>query len=82
MKMKAIEKQVGGNHYKEFKIQPIEFIQANDLGFEVGNVIKYSCRYKYKDGIKDLQKAKHYLDLLIEKLQEQDIRNKCDAEHE
>jgi hypothetical protein len=62
----ALNKEVGGNHYKEFRIQPIEFIEGNDLGFSVGNVIKYVCRYKYKNGKEDLLKAKHYIELLIE----------------
>ena len=62
----ALEEQVGGNHYKEFRIQPIEFIEGNDLGFAVCNVIKYVCRYKHKNGKEDLLKAKHYIDLLIE----------------
>jgi hypothetical protein len=62
----ALNKEVGGNHYKEFRIQPIEFIEGNDLGFSVGNIIKYVCRYKYKNGKEDLLKAKHYIELLIE----------------
>ncbi len=62
----ALNTEVGGNHYKEFRIQPIEFIEGNDLGFAVGNVIKYVCRYKYKNGKEDLLKAKHYIELLIE----------------
>ena len=62
----ALNKEVGGNHYKEFRIQPIEFIEGNNLGFAVGNVIKYVCRYKYKNGKEDLLKAKHYIELLIE----------------
>jgi hypothetical protein len=62
----ALDKEVGGNHYKEFRIQPIEFIEGNDLGFSVGNIIKYVCRYKYKNGKEDLLKAKHYIELLIE----------------
>jgi hypothetical protein len=62
----ALNKEVGGNHYKEFRIQPIEFIEGNDPGFSVGNIIKYVCRYKYKNGKEDLLKAKHYIELLIE----------------
>ena len=62
----ALNTEVGGNHYKEFRIQPIEFIEGNDLGFAVGNVIKYVCRYKNKNGKEDLLKAKHYIELLIE----------------
>ena len=62
----ALKSEVGGNHYKEFRIQPIEFIEGNELGFSVGNVIKYVCRYKHKNGKEDLLKARHYIDLLIE----------------
>jgi len=63
--MSANEEPVGGNHYKLYKIQPIEFIQSNSIPFIEGNVIKYVMRHKYKNGIEDLKKAKHYLDLLI-----------------
>lgn len=63
---KSMDKQVGGSHYKNMKIQPITFIQANGLGFCEGNAIKYLCRYKDKGGIEDLKKAKHYIELLIE----------------
>jgi hypothetical protein len=58
--------QVGGDHYKNFAIQPIEYILKNNLSFGQGNVIKYVTRYKYKNGLEDLKKAKHYIDLLIE----------------
>lgn len=64
--MSALSEQVGGNHYKSFCIQPIEFIHKNELNFIQGNVIKYVCRYNHKNGIEDLKKARHYLDLLIE----------------
>lgn len=64
--MSALKDQVGGNHYKQFKIQPVEFIHINDLGYIVGNIIKYVCRYKFKNGVEDLRKARHYIDLLIE----------------
>ena len=64
----ALESQVGGDHYKKMKFQPIEFCMANDLGFVEGSVIKYVCRYKEKGGVEDLEKAKHYLELLIERL--------------
>ena len=61
-----LETQVGGSHYKEFKIQPVEFIHANKLDFLQGNIIKYTMRHKKKNGKQDLLKARHYLDLLIE----------------
>jgi hypothetical protein len=58
--------QVGGGHYKGFAIQPVEFIHANDVPFIEGNCIKYLMRWREKGGIKDLEKVKHYIDLLIE----------------
>ena len=64
--MGAFDSQVGGNHYKSFKIQPVEFIHINGLGYIAGNIIKYVCRYKVKNGIEDLRKARHYIDMLIE----------------
>jgi len=64
--MSALDNQVGGDHYKKLKIQPIEYIHANQIGYMEGNVIKYVSRWKDKNGIKDLEKAKHYIDLLIE----------------
>jgi len=60
--------QVGGDHYSAQKIQPIEYIFQNNLGFCEGNVVKYVTRYKEKNGIQDLEKARHYLDLLINQL--------------
>ena len=63
---KASETQIGGSHYSNMVIQPTEFIHKNGLSFIQGNIIKYVCRYKDKNGIEDLQKAKHYIDLLIE----------------
>lgn len=63
---KALDIQIGGSHYKDFVIQPIEFIMKNNLNFCQGNIIKYICRYKDKNGIEDLKKIKHYVDLLIQ----------------
>jgi hypothetical protein len=60
-------RQVGGSHYK-LPISPLAYILANNLGFIEGNVVKYITRYQDKDGIKDLEKAKHYIELLIEHL--------------
>lgn len=64
--MKATSLQVGGDHYKRCPIQPVEYIHANQIGFFEGNVIKYVTRWQDKGGIADLEKAKHYIDLLIE----------------
>lgn len=64
--MSALNTQVGGSHYKDCKIQPVEYIHANGLPFMEGNVVKYVTRWRDKNGIKDLEKAKHYIELLIE----------------
>lgn len=58
--------QVDGNHYKTLAVQPVEYIHANGIGYFEGNVIKYVTRWKSKNGIKDLEKAKHFIDLLIQ----------------
>ena len=63
--MSANEKQVDGDHYQT-KIQPWDFIEANRLTFIEGNIVKYVCRHRQKNGLKDLKKAKHYLEKLIE----------------
>ena len=57
--------QVGGDHYKIYKIQPTEFIHTNNIPFIEGNIIKYIVRHRDKNGVEDLKKAKHYIDLLI-----------------
>ena len=62
----ALSHQVGGGHYKDMKIQVVEFCHANQIPFLPGNVIKYVCRYAQKNGMEDLHKAKHYIDLLIQ----------------
>ena len=62
----ALKEQVGGDHYSKLAIQPVTYINANGLSYLQGNVIKYVTRYKDKNGVEDLEKAKHYIDLLIE----------------
>jgi len=64
------ERQVGGSHYKDFRIQPYEFISKNNLSFFQGNVVKYVCRYLSKNKIEDLQKIIHYCELEILKLKD------------
>ena len=64
--MKSFKKQVGGSHYLKYKIQPVEFIIKNNIGFVEGNIIKYILRFKEKGGVQDLLKAKHYIELLID----------------
>jgi hypothetical protein len=57
--------QIGGNHYKNLEIQPIDYILGNQLGYAEGNVVKYVSRWRDKGGIEDLRKAKQYIDFLI-----------------
>ena len=66
-KLGTYDKQVGGAHYKDMKVQPAQFINDNKLLFAEGNAIKYICRHKHKGEIQDLEKAKHYIDMIIER---------------
>lgn len=63
---KANDGQVGGDHYKKKAIQPWDYIVANEIPYLEGNIIKYVSRWRDKGGLKDLEKAKHYLEKLIE----------------
>jgi len=65
--MSAYDKQIGGTHYRKMKIQPSKFVIENKLLFPEGNVIKYICRHPYKGGKEDLEKAKHFIDMIIER---------------
>jgi hypothetical protein len=62
----ALDVQIGGQHYKSYAIQPVEFIHKNKIPYIEGCAIKYLCRWREKGGIEDLRKVKHYIDLLIE----------------
>jgi hypothetical protein len=64
--MSAWDNQIGGDHYKHMTIQPTEYCEANNLSFIEGCVIKYISRWRSKNGVDDLRKAKHYIELLIE----------------
>ena len=65
--MNPYKKQIGGSHYKNMKIQPSEFINKNKLLFAEGNAIKYICRNAAKGEVQVLEKAKHYIDMIIER---------------
>ncbi len=65
--MSAYKKQIGGSHYKSMKIQPSKFINDNKLLFAEGNAIKYICRHAHKGGREDLNKAIHYIEMIIER---------------
>jgi hypothetical protein len=62
----ALDTQVAGDHYKKMKIQPVEFIHANNIPFIEGCIIKYAARWRDKGGIKDIEKIIHFAQLLIE----------------
>lgn len=64
--MSVLLNQIGGDHYKDLPIQPIEYIHKNGIGFCEGAVIKYVTRWRGKNGIEDLKKAIHMIELLIE----------------
>ena len=67
---KIFPQERGPKHYKNFKVQPFEFISKNELTYFQGNVIKYVCRYKQKNGVQDLEKIIHYCELEIKKLKD------------
>jgi hypothetical protein len=64
---KILDKQVGGEHYSKFNIQPADFINKNKLQFAEGNVIKYVCRHQHKNGKEDILKAIHYLEMILQR---------------
>jgi hypothetical protein len=66
-KTKPSDKQIGGNHYKDCAIQPVDYIVKNNLDFLEGNVVKYITRHKTKNGIEDIRKVIHYAELILEK---------------
>jgi len=64
--MSAFDTQVGGDHYKSMAIQPTEFLQRNKIPFCESAVIKYVCRHRFKNGRQDIEKAIHFLEMLLE----------------
>ena len=67
MKNKPYDKQIGGSHYQKFKIQPSKFVIENELLYPEGCVIKYILRHRLKGKRQDLEKAKHFIDMIIER---------------
>ena len=63
----SLDKQVDGNHYSKMKIQPAYFINENKLLFAEGNAIKYICRHQSKGKRQDIEKAIHYLEMILER---------------
>ena len=73
--MEQVKDVANQPHYTQFKIQPIVFIMANKLDYPTGNVIKYVCRQKMKNGLEDLKKARVYIDYLIKEAEEAQKNN-------
>ena len=73
--IRANAQQVGGAHYATKAIQPWDYIIANNMDFFEGNALKYLTRWKEKDGVKDLKKAIHYLEKIIERANAGDYSN-------
>ena len=65
-KKKPLDRQVGGSHYKNLEIQPIEYIVKNNLSYCEANIVKYITRHHLKGGAEDIQKVIHYAELLLE----------------
>ena len=65
--MSTYDKQIGGSHYQNFKIQPSKFVIENELLYPEGCVIKYILRHRLKGKKQDLEKAKHFIDMIIER---------------
>ena len=62
----ALNRQEGGSHYRKLKIQPIEYILANDLPYCEANIVKYATRHKDKGGAEDIRKVIHYCQFILE----------------
>jgi hypothetical protein len=62
----SFQTMVGGDHYTKLKIQPMEYSMANNLNACQHTAIKYLTRYKDKNGVQDLHKAIHTIQMLIE----------------
>ena len=63
--MSVKDKQVGGSHY-QLEIQPIDFIVKYNIPVREANVIKYITRHREKNGRQDIEKAIHYLEMILE----------------
>ena len=74
--MSVWKRQVGGNHYAKYKMQPSKFVTENKLLYPEGCVIKYIVRHQDKGGKEDLEKAKHMIDMIIERDYEEEKEKK------
>ncbi len=79
-KMSTYNKQIGGTHYQNFKIQPSKFVIENELLYPEGCVIKYILRHRLKGKKQDLEKAKHFIDMIIERDYPKDFLEEAEKE--
>ncbi len=63
----CLAEQIGGDHYQKLKVSPAYFISENKLLFAEGNVVKLVCRHQNKNKKEDIQKAIHYLNIILER---------------
>ena len=68
----VLSTQVGGSHY-QLPIQPIDYIVKNNISYREGNAIKYITRHKTKNGKQDIEKAIHYLQMILEDYKDESI---------
>jgi len=63
---------VNPSHYKQGNIEVIDFILDQKFSYMEGNVVKYLSRYKFKNGLEDLKKARWYINKIIEEKENED----------
>ena len=80
MKHKTYDKQIGGSHYPNFKIQPSKFVIENELLYPEGCVIKYILRHRLKGKKQDLEKAIHFIEMIIERDYPKDFLEEAEKE--
>ena len=78
--LKAYDKQIGGSHYQNFKIQPSKFVIENELLYPEGCVIKYILRHRLKGKREDLKKAIHFIEMIIERDYPKDFLEEAEKE--
>ena len=78
--MKPYDKQIGGSHYQNFKIQPSKFVIENELLYPEGCVIKYILRHRLKGKKQDLEKAIHFIEMIIERDYSKDFLEEAEKE--
>ncbi len=63
MEKNILDTQIGGSHYKGYKYEPVKFVMNMNFDFIQGSILKYLVRYRKKNGLEDLRKAKHFAEI-------------------